>query len=347
MKDLKPEYSLEDFNYNLPEKLIAQNPSIKRDDSRLFVLNRANCKFHHTLFNKIIEHLQAGDLLVFNNAKVIHARIFCTRESGGKIEIVLAKKIDDLNWYVICNRTRKLKPGEKIFPIKDGTLNFTISGREGEYLILNTSTPLTDGILQKIGNIPLPPYIKRDTISSDSERYQTVYASISGAVAAPTAGLHFTRDILKDLKTKGIDTAYTTLFVSWGTFSPVRDNDLSKHKMHSEKYFLDSETADSINNARSDGRRIIAVGTTSLRVLESTFHDGSNYPGSGDTSIFIYPPYRIKSIDGLITNLHTPYSTLLMLVSAFAGYDLIMNAYNEAVRMEYRFFSYGDAMLIL
>lgn len=347
MKDVKPEYSLEDFNYNLPDKLIAQNPSLRRDESRLFVLTRENGEFKHTFFNKIIEHFQTGDLLVFNNAKVIHARIFCIRETGGKIEIVLAQKIDSLNWFVLCNRTKRLKPGEKIFPEKDRSVIFTISGREGEYLIINTSIPLTDDILESIGNIPLPPYIKRDTISSDSERYQTVYASISGAVAAPTAGLHFTKEILKDLKDKGIDTAFTTLFVSWGTFSPVRDNDLSRHTMHSEKYVLDSETADIINKAREEGRRIIAVGTTSLRVLESTFRNGSNHAGAGDTDIFIYPPYRIKSINALITNLHTPYSTLLMLVSAFAGYDLIMNAYKEAVRMEYRFFSYGDAMLIL
>jgi S-adenosylmethionine:tRNA ribosyltransferase-isomerase len=346
MKDEKMEYTLEDFYYDLPEKLIAQTPSNKRDESRLFLLNRHNGNFEHSVFNKISDHLQSGDILVFNNAKVIHARIFCTRETGGKVEIVLAQRIDVLNWFVICNRTKRLKHGDKIFPIKDTSLSFTITGREDEYLIINTSTPLTDEILKEIGEVPLPPYIKRENIASDSERYQTVYASISGAVAAPTAGLHFTEEIISGLKVKGIDTAYTTLFVSWGTFSPVRDNDLRKHKMHSEKYMLDSETAEKINKGRKEGRRIIAVGTTSLRVLETTYIDGMNQSGTGDTSIFIYPPYSIKSIDGLITNLHTPYSTLLMLVSAFAGYDLIMKAYDEAVMMEYRFFSYGDAMFI-
>ncbi|HOP28457.1 MAG TPA: tRNA preQ1(34) S-adenosylmethionine ribosyltransferase-isomerase QueA [Spirochaetota bacterium] len=347
MKDEKTEYSLEDFYYDLPDKLIAQTPSNKRDSSRLFILNRHDGSFRHSVFSKISEYLHPGDLLVFNNAKVIHARIFCKRETGGKIEIVLAQKIDDLNWFVICNRTKRLKNGEKIYPEKNLNLSFTVTGRENEYLIINTSAPLTDDILKTIGEVPLPPYIKRESTLSDAERYQTVYASISGAVAAPTAGLHFTEQIINELKNKEIQTAYTTLFVSWGTFSPVRDNDLHKHKMHSENYMLDSGTAQTINKARTEGRRIIAVGTTSLRVLESTFHNGLNHPGSGSTNIFIYPPYSVKSINALITNLHTPYSTLLMLVSAFAGYDLIMKAYHEAVMMEYRFFSYGDAMFIL
>jgi S-adenosylmethionine:tRNA ribosyltransferase-isomerase len=346
MKEIKTEYTLDDFYYNLPEKLIAQNPSTKRDESRLFILNRENGDFEHTLFNNIINYINPGDLLVFNNTKVIHARIFCTRETGGKVEIVLAQQNDNSNWSVICNRTKRLKPGDKIFPVKDNSIFFTVSGRKDEYLFINTSVPLSDEVLEKIGEIPLPPYIKRENISSDNERYQTVYASISGAVAAPTAGLHFTQEILNVLNEKGIGVAFTTLFVSWGTFSPVRDNDLEKHRMHSEKYMLDSETADRINNTRREGGRVIAVGTTSLRVLESTFSNGTNHAGTGDTSIFIYPPYKIKSIDGLITNLHTPYSTLLMLVSAFAGYDLIMEAYKKAVQLEYRFFSYGDAMFI-
>lgn len=347
MEKKKLEYSLEDFYYDLPEKLIAQNPAEKRDDSRLFILDRTSGGFTHSFFNRLTDHLTRGDLLVFNNAKVIHARIFCKRESGGRVEIVLAQKIDELHWYVICNRTKRLQHGEKIYPVKNSAIPLTITGRDGEYLLLKSDVSLTDKLLEEIGEIPLPPYIKRESISSDSERYQTVYASVSGAVAAPTAGLHFTQKILSELQEEGIETAYTTLFVSWGTFSPVRDNDLKNHKMHSERYLLDTETAGRINKVRDEGRRIIAVGTTSLRVLESTYRDGANHPGSGETDIFIYPPYRIKSINGMITNLHTPYSTLLMLVSAFAGYDLIMRAYREAVQMEYRFFSYGDAMLIL
>jgi len=347
MKDKKAEYSLDDFYYNLPEDLIAQIPTINRDESRLFILNRNDGLFQHTFFNKIEDYLLPGDILVFNNAKVINARIFCSRESGGKVEIVLAQKIDTHSWFVLCNRTKRLKVGEKIYPIKNSALSLTITGREGEYLVISSSIAITDEILKDIGEIPLPPYIKRQNIFSDNERYQTVYASNSGAVAAPTAGLHFTLDLLNKLHAKGIETVYTTLFVSWGTFSPVRNNDLSKHKMHSEKYVLDSDSAEKINKARNEGRRIIAVGTTSLRVLESTFINGSNRAGTGDTDIFIYPPYEIKSISALITNFHTPYSTLLMLVSAFAGYEMIMKAYKQAVEMRYRFFSYGDCMLIL
>ncbi|HOP62719.1 MAG TPA: tRNA preQ1(34) S-adenosylmethionine ribosyltransferase-isomerase QueA [Spirochaetota bacterium] len=343
----KLEYTLNDFYYDLPEKLIAQKPVDRRDNSRLFVLERFKSTFTHTFFNRLTDFLAAGDLLVFNNARVINARIFCKRESGGKLEIVLSRNIDALHWHVICNRTKRLHNGEIITPLKKPDLKFIIEGREGEYLVIKTDVELNDTILEQIGEIPLPPYIKREPTSDDSERYQTVYASRSGAVAAPTAGLHFTDDILSEIINKGIEIAYTTLFVSWGTFSPVRDNDLKKHKMHSERYFLDTDTADKINKARNEGRRVIAVGTTSLRVLESTFINGLNLPGSGDTDIFIYPPHKVMSIDGLITNLHTPYSTLLMLVSAFTGYDLIMRAYREAVEKEYRFFSYGDSMLIL
>lgn len=347
MDKQKLEYSLEDFYYDLPEKLIAQNPVERRDESRLLILDRSIGTFKHSLFNRLTDYLKKGDLLVFNNAKVIHARIFCIRETGGKVEIVLTRRIDDNSWYVICNRTKRLQQGEQIFPVKNLSLPLTISGREGEYLIIRSEIPLTEELLETIGEIPLPPYIKRENVLNDSERYQTVYASVSGAVAAPTAGLHFTPEIFENLKNNDIDVTYTTLFVSWGTFSPVREKDLKKHKMHSEKYILDFESSEMINKARGEGRRIIAVGTTSLRVLESTYRNGFNYPGTGDTDIFIYPPYNIKSINGMITNLHTPYSTLLMLVSAFAGYELIMNAYKEAVQMEYRFFSYGDVMLIL
>lgn len=343
----KPVYTLEDFYYDLPERLIAQSPSAQRDQSRLFVLNRSTCQFSHTLFDSLIDYLVEGDLLVFNNAKVINARIYCRRETGGKLELVLARKIDDFHWYVICNRTKRINTGETVYPLKNSGITLKIIGREGEYLILETGCILTEQILKEIGEIPLPPYIKRENNTHDAERYQTVYASVSGAVAAPTAGLHFTESILNELHAKQIETVYTTLFVSWGTFSPVRNNDLSKHKMHNEIYHLESLAADKINIARSEGRRIIAVGTTSLRVLESTYSNGINIPGSGSTEIFIYPPFKVNSINGLITNLHTPYSTLLMLVSAFAGYDIIMEAYKEAVDKEYRFFSYGDAMFII
>ncbi len=340
-------YSLEDFNYNLPDYLIAQTPSEKRSDSRLLVVNRETSGFIHTNFSSLENFLQKGDLLIFNNTRVLHARIFCERVHGGKVELVLTRKINDTLWLTISNRTGRLKPGEIIYPVSDKNINFKIMGRDGEYLKIESSIPLTDDVLKKIGNIPLPPYIKRELKKADNERYQTVYASESGAVAAPTAGLHFTDEILKNISRKGVEIRFLTLHVSWGTFSPVRNNDLSSHKMHSEVFHLSEDTASALNTARNEGRRIIAVGTTTLRVLESIYRNNIYSPGSGETDIFIYPPKKILSVNGLITNLHTPYSTLLMLVASFAGYDLIMEAYKEAVEKEYRFFSYGDSMLIL
>lgn len=345
--DINKLYTLEDFNYDLPEHLVAQNPPLNRSDSRLFVINKSKALFTHSSFSSIDKFLKPDDLLVFNNTKVIHARIFCERIHGGKVEVVLTRKLSDTIWLVICNRTKRLKTGELIYPINDKSINLKIIGRDGEYVKIESSEILSDDTLKRIGNIPLPPYIKRDVNPADDDRYQTVYAAESGAVAAPTAGLHFTDEILGSIKKMGVETLFLTLHVSWGTFSPVRENDLSRHLMHSEVYNIKKETSDALNRARKEGRRIIAVGTTSLRVLESVYSEGNFSPGSGETDIFIYPPYQVRSIDGLITNLHTPYSTLLMLVSAFAGYDLVMKAYREAVNMEYRFFSYGDSMLIL
>lgn len=347
MPAIKPLYSLRDFNYDLPEELIAQNPSSERGGSRLFILKRNPENFTHSYFEKIGDYLKDDDILVFNDARVLPARIFCRRESGGKLEIVLAEKIDSHRWKIICNRTARMKNGESFFPEKDRTIQFRITGREDEYLLIETGVELTEAVLKSIGEVPLPPYIKRAAYNSDSERYQTVYASKSGAVAAPTAGLHFTNELLDSLCARGITTVFTTLYVSWGTFSPVRENDISLHKMHSEKYILENDAAEIINSGRSKGRRIISVGTTALRVLESTYHEGRNQPGEGNTDIFIYPPYKIKSANALFTNLHTPGSTLLMLVAAFAGYDSIMNAYAEAVKERYMFFSYGDAMFII
>lgn len=340
-------YTLDDFDYYLPEHLIAQNPPLNRSDSRLFVINKNISSFTHTGFSSIHEFLKSGDVLVFNNTRVIHARIFCERIQGGKVEVVLARKLSDTIWLVICNRTKRVKIGEKIFPVNDKNISFKIIERVDEYLKIESSEKLSDETLKRIGNIPLPPYIKRDVEAADDDRYQTVYASESGAVAAPTAGLHFTDDILKSVRDSGVETHFLTLHVSWGTFSPVREQDLSLHVMHSEVFSIDAATADALSIARKEGRRVIAVGTTSLRVLESIYADGVYSSGSGETDIFIYPPYKVKSIDGIITNFHTPNSTLLMLVSAFAGYNLIMKAYKEAVKEEYRFFSYGDSMLIL
>ena len=347
MEQQKKEYTLKDFHYNLPEKLIAQKPMESRDESKLFLLNRNTGEFIHTGFKSLINYLNKDDLLVFNNTKVLNARVYCKKESGGSLEIVLTQQLSSLKWYMISNRTKRLKTDDRFFPLKDESVVFTVQGRSGEYVEVETNIELTEDLLKQIGEVPLPPYIKRESEKFDEERYQTIYASKSGAVAAPTAGLHFTDDILNDLKNMEIELVFTTLHVSWGTFSPVREDDLSRHKMHSEKFILDKISAERINSARVQGRRIIAIGTTSLRVLESTYADGLNIPGEGFTDIFIYPPRKIKSADALFTNLHTPESTLLMLVAAFAGYDLIMKAYEEAVRMEYRFFSYGDAMLII
>ena len=282
MPEKKPPYSLQDFNYRLPEELIAQVPSQRRDSSRLFVLNRGSGRFTHTSFSSVTGYLKDDDILVFNDARVINARIFCRRETGGRVEIVLAENISPVSWKIICNKTARIRTGEKLYPENDPDVSLTVTGRQGEYLIIETGTCLDESVLDRIGVVPLPPYIRRDADETDSERYQTVYASKTGAVAAPTAGLHFTPEILDTLRSRGITTVFTTLYVSWGTFSPVRHDDLSLHKMHSEKYILDEMSAGIINSARRAGRRIVAVGTTALRVLESTFRDGGNIPG-GDS----------------------------------------------------------------
>jgi S-adenosylmethionine:tRNA ribosyltransferase-isomerase len=340
-------YSLKDFYFNLPEELIAQYPADKRSDSRLFVLDRNKSEYQHKLFYEIGEFLREGDVLVINNAKVIPARIFFNRKSGGLVEIVLTQRLSKSEWLVISNKTKKLKIGDILSSGINPSIEISIQGRIDDYLQIDSNIELTEAVLKEIGAIPLPPYIRREPSDVDVERYQTVYASLGSAAAAPTAGLHFTRELMSNLKKKGILFTELTLDVSWGTFQPVRENDLSLHKMHSENFRLSEDSANIINQARGEGRRIIAVGTTSLRVLESTFNNGINEPGNNKTSIFIYPPYEIKSINAMITNFHTPYSTLLMLISAFSGYEKIMDAYKTAMQEKYRFFSYGDAMLIL
>ncbi|MCL2026714.1 MAG: tRNA preQ1(34) S-adenosylmethionine ribosyltransferase-isomerase QueA [Leptospirales bacterium] len=342
---MKNNYERSDFYFELPDELIAQYPPAKRGDSRILLLDRETGSVKHTIFPLIVNEIRQGDVLVFNDAKVIHGRVYCKRESGGLVEIVLAQRLDTLRWLIISNRTKRLKESEQLSALKDPSILFKIKSRQGEFLEVETNIPLEDDILDIAGVIPLPPYIKREAEEADKEMYQTVYATNSGSVAAPTAGLHFTPPLMERLKEKA-QLEFITLYVSWGTFMPVRENNLELHGMHSEKYFFPQEVAERINKARQDGRRIIAVGTTSLRTLEATFKDEKNLPGRGETDIFIYPPYKFKSADALITNFHTPYSTLLMLISAFAGYDLTMKTYKEAVREKYRFFSYGDAMFI-
>lgn len=340
-------FKLSDFYFNLPEAKIAKYPLEKREESKLFIIERDKKKFIHTKFFNIEDYLSLNDLLVFNNVKVVHARIFCKRLTGAKVEIVIARKISEKLYLVISNKTKKLKEQEELVSIVDEKIKIKVMERSGDYLKISSNCELTEEVLNRIGEIPLPPYLKRKSELLDENRYQTVFAKEPGAAASPTAGLHFTNEIITRLENKGIEIVYLTLYVSWGTFQPVRDEDLSNHKMHVEKYHLSKEAAIKINKARNEKRRIISVGTTSLRVLETTFRENENIPGTGETDIFIYPPRKIKSVNGLITNFHTPYSTLLMLVSSFCGYDLIMEAYNVAIKKGYRFFSYGDAMFIL
>lgn len=340
-------YTLSDFDFDLPEELIAQEPAGERGASRLFVLNRATGERIHSQFTHLPDFLREGDLLVFNDSRVIPARIFFTRASGGAVEFVLARRLDTMRWYAISNKTARLKPGEILSTVADPSVTIRILGRTGEYLEIESSVEFTQELLDHIGKIPLPPYIRREPSEEDKARYQTVYAAKPGAVAAPTAGLHFTKEILSCIAQKKVQTAFVTLEVSWGTFQPVREENIEDHAMHSERYELSAETALAVNTARREGRRIIAVGTTSLRVLESSFNGTENVPGKGETAIFIRPPHTVRSVSSMITNFHTPKSTLLMLVSAFAGYDTIRDAYAEAVRERYRFFSYGDSMFII
>lgn len=340
-------FTLDDFDFELPAELIAQYPAEKRDESRLFVLDRKSGTYLHSGFSSLTTFLKKGDLLVYNDAKVINARIPCRRTSGGAIELLLTGRINERRWTAITNRTSRIASGDVIYAVENSAIAFRIIDKTEQVIEIEANTELDDDLLATIGQLALPPYIKREMTQEDRTRYQTVFARESGAVAAPTAGLHFTPELVEAVTSMGARMVPLTLFVSWGTFQPVRDRNIASHHMHSERFILESDSAEKINNARKKGDRIIAVGTTSVRVLESTFRDGMNIPGEGETDIFIYPPRKVTAIDSLITNFHTPRSTLLMLVAAFAGYDVIMEAYREAIRQRYRFFSYGDSMLIL
>jgi S-adenosylmethionine:tRNA ribosyltransferase-isomerase len=339
-------YTLSDFDFELPEKLIAQYPAERREESRLFIVKRKTKTFEHSHFKNISSYLNEDDVLVMNDVRVIPARIFFKRESGGTAEFVLVRRIHDHAWMSITNKSARLKIGEKLRAVADDNVVIKIIKRQDEYFEIETECVFDDAVLKIIGNIPLPPYIQRNADEYDRERYQTVYAAQGAAAAAPTAGLHFTKQILDQLSDKGIVQVKVTLDVSWGTFQPVRNEIISEHSMHTESYEISDESASVINSARKEGKRIIAVGTTSLRVLESSFNGTENVAGKNETDIFIYPPREVLSTNALITNFHTPKSTLLMLVAAFCGYDLIMNAYKEAVHEQYRFFSYGDSMFI-
>lgn len=336
-----------DFYYDLPKELIAQTPVEPRDSSRLMVLGRNNGKIEHKHFYDIIDYLNPGDLLVANDSRVLPARIYGIKdETGAKVEFLLLKQISGNRWETLCKPGKKARAGAK-FTFGNGIMSCKVAEvKDGGNRIVDFDTDENFfTALDKIGQMPLPPYITEEL--KDKERYQTVYSHELGSAAAPTAGLHFTNELIEKIKAKGVNFAYVTLHVGLGTFRPVKVDDVTKHKMHSEHYEIPKETSDLINQTKKNGGRVIAVGTTSCRTLESvaSFY-GEIKPCDGFTDIFIYPGYEFKVLDGLITNFHLPESTLIMLVSAFAGYGNIMNAYKTAVEEKYRFFSFGDAMFI-
>ena len=358
---------LEEFDYDLPEELIAQVPISKRDESRLMVLNRENKTIEHKTFKNIIDYLKPGDCLVRNNTKVIPARLYGKKETGANVEFVLLKQLEGDVWESIVRPGNKLKPGSVV---KFGFDKFDNEKLEGDKientnsedcLLKATILDIMEGgtrkvkfeydgifneILDKIGLMPLPPYIHESL--KEKDRYQTVYAKYDGSAAAPTAGLHFTPELLKMIEEKGVKIANVTLHVGIGTFRPVKEENIENHQMHTEHFYIKQEDVDKINETKKVGGRVIAVGTTSCRVLETIASEETGLVQSieGDTGIYIYPGYKFKCIDGLITNFHLPKSTLLMLVSALAGREFVLEAYNEAVKEKYRFFSFGDAMLI-
>ena len=337
----------DDFDYYLPEELIAQTPLKKRDSSRMLVLDKQNGNIFHKTFSDIIDYLNPGDTLVLNDTKVIPARIIGVKEeTGAVIELLLLKNIDDNNWECLTRPAKRVKVGT-VISFGDGMLKATCSsvGEEGIRVFSLSYDGILYEILDKLGTMPLPPYIHEKL--EDQSRYQTVYAKNIGSAAAPTAGLHFTKELLNDIKNKNVNIAYLTLHVGLGTFRPVNVEDVTKHKMHTEYYSISKETCDIINKTKESGNKIVVVGTTSVRVLETVMNRfGELKECSGVTDIFIYPGYKFKMVDNLITNFHLPKSTLVMLVSALAGKDNIMKAYHEAVLNKYRFFSFGDAMFI-
>ena len=335
-----------EFNYELPEELIAQTPIEKRDESRLMVLNRSKQTIEHKTFKDIIDYLEPGDCLVRNNTKVIPARIYGKKETGAKVEFLLLNNIEGDIWESIVRPGNKLHVGTKVI-FGDGLLIAEILEimPGGTRKVQFSYKGIFNEILDKIGLMPLPPYIHEEL--KDNDRYQTVYAKYDGSAAAPTAGLHFTPELLKKIEEKGVKIANVTLHVGIGTFRPVKEENVENHEMHTEHFYIKQEDVEKINETKKQGKRVIAVGTTSCRVLETIADEnGLVKETEADTSIFIYPGYQFKCLDGLITNFHLPQSTLLMLVSALAGKDYIMKAYNEAVKEKYRFFSFGDAMFI-
>ena len=336
-----------DFYFDLPEELIAQDPLEDRSASRLLVLNKETGETEHKIFRDIVNLINPGDCLVLNNTRVIPARLLGVKEdTGAHVEVFLLKKLTKDTWETLVKPGKKLKPGARVI-FGDGLLKATIldTMEEGARKVLFEYDGIFEEVLDKLGEMPLPPYITHKL--KDRDRYQTVYARYDGSAAAPTAGLHFTNELLAELEAKGVRIAYVTLHVGLGTFRPFKVDDVTNHHMHSEHYVVTEEAADIINSTKANGGRVICVGTTSCRTIESASDDtGKVIPGESDTQIFIYPGYSFKVLDALITNFHLPESTLVMLVSALAGKDNIMKAYREAIDLKYRFFSFGDAMFI-
>ncbi|ERI90367.1 S-adenosylmethionine:tRNA ribosyltransferase-isomerase [Clostridiales bacterium oral taxon 876 str. F0540] len=338
---------VKDFYFDLPEELIAQHPLEKRDESRLMIVDRNTGEIENRIFKDIIDYLDNGDCLVLNNTRVMPARLIGAKEgSGGRMEFLLLKRIDKNTWETLVKPGKRAQIGSR-FVFGNGELKAEVIslGEEGNRVVKFEYNGIFEEVLDRLGQMPLPPYIKESL--TDKERYQTVYSKEVGSAAAPTAGLHFTEELLQKIKEKGVNIAFVTLHVGLGTFRPVKAEKIEEHTMHSEYYVMTKETAELINNTKANGKRVIAVGTTSNRTLETIADEnGIVREQSGWTDIFIYPGYKFKVVDALITNFHLPESTLIMLVSAFSSKDIILNAYNTAVKERYRFFSFGDAMFL-
>lgn len=332
-----------DFDFELPDELIAQQPLAQRSASRMLIVDGAARTYGDGWLAQIDQQLRPGDLLIFNDTRVLPARLAARKQSGGAVEVLVERLVGTHVARAQLRANRSPRVGTMLL-MEDGT-PVRVTGRDGEFFVLQSAQPLA-GLLERLGQMPLPPYITRAADAGDAQRYQTVFARHAGAVAAPTAGLHFDEALLERLRQRGVDSAYITLHVGAGTFQPMRVERLSEHVMHSEWCEVSAALVERMDAARAAGGRIIAVGTTVVRALESSIRDGRVQPFRGETRIFIYPGYRISSVDGLLTNFHLPQSTLLMLVSAFAGQQLVMDAYRHAVAQRYRFFSYGDAMLV-
>ena len=360
---------LSDFDYFLPKELIAQYPAKRRDASRMMVLDRKDMSIRHKRFSDIVSYVKRGDAVVMNDSKVLPARLHCRRETGGKAEVFLLKKVGKDLYEALMRPASKLFPGRKLFCEDGRLLAEVVENREVGKLIKFADVVNVERDLGRMGRVPLPPYIKREPEKSDEERYQTIYAKKDGSTASPTAGLHFTKEVIERLRQNDVDLAYVTLHVSYGTFAPIKVDDVTFHKMHAESFELPGKTQDIVNKTKAQRGKVVAVGTTTARVLEANadaivgagskpalnHHTRRTRAGlepapttiKGETDFFIYPPYKFRIVDALLTNFHLPKSTLLLLVSAFAGKDFIFEAYAEAIRKKYRFYSYGDCMLIL